>query len=353
MPLDRRGILSVDPVAPMMPRAPDSVTRAMGLSHGLYDMLGKHYENQFKAAQARNQNLEADKRAGTLESDILAGNTKNQADVQYYPQELKAKIGEVMARTGLSQAEAKAAIARSSASYALANLHNAAARNTGVQGQMLDQYLKDKKFGSNKSGAGGTYVDPQTGQVISTPTNATTTQDQRTIMATERVKPLIQDIIKNIPQFQTAQSKAALKLQQIGNLAGGNYPLPDQYAQAQQDLELAPESLLKAYGLNVTDDSLKTMKEALTPKYGQTAKGAEKMLYRTLDHIQVTQQQAMNAQSEGIPVGSRVAQGFNGNPNLKSDGNHPQEFASREDAQAYYQSLSPEEQQNYLDSLGE
>lgn len=141
-------------------------------------------------------------------------------------------------------------------------------------------------------------------------------------MANERVKPLIQDLIKNNSQFQTANQKSALELQRVGNYLGGNYSLPDQYAQGQQDLKLAPESLLKGYGLNVTNESLQTMEKALEPVRGETQKGYEARMHRTLDQIQKNQEQAMSAQSQGFdvtPQRPQVAAGFDGNPNLSPD----------------------------------
>jgi hypothetical protein len=225
-----------------------------------------------------------------------------------------------MSKTGLNYAEAKAAIARSTDSYASANLHNANARNAGLYGNAIDQYYKDQKFGSKRSGAGGTYIDQETGKEISTPTNAVTTQNQKAIMADERVKPLIQDLIKNDTQFATAKQQGALGLQRASNyLFGTDYEKPNQYAQAQQDISLAPESMLKAYGLNVTDKSLDTMRDAVKRVPGESNKGRERRLLGLLKSMSQNQQEARNAQSQGIDVTPQqppVAQGFNGNPDL-------------------------------------
>ena len=408
MGMERRGILSVEPSHALLPPEEDAFSRALKVSGNIYDIMGKHYENKFKSAQARNQNLEAQKCQGTLASDIQAANTKNQTDIQYYPQlqamELAkqgATIKEIQAKTGLSYAEAGAARARASASYAEANKTNINASPIAYQQELYNQYAKsapgsreqlyyggllksemgkygspvggvpssgsnmttsvpgtpqggavpvntpgwekDTKFGSTRMGAGGTYTDPETGQTISTPTNSTTSRNQSAIQALQRVTPLIKDLSKNISQFQTAGQKGNLAVQTVGNLFGGNYPLPNQKAEAEQDLALAPESLLKAYQLNVTDQSLNTMKDAIKPIIGETQKGYESRLTKTLKTLRENEEAAKKIQAEGIdvtqpgahgkPMGqpyqdpfydnpnaqkSNVAQGFNGNPNAQN-----------------------------------
>lgn len=119
MQMERRGILGVEPSHALLPQSPTAMNTALETARGIYDVMGKHYENKFKNAQARNQGLEADKRQGTLASDIQAANTKNQADTQFYPQQQAAKlqqeqatVKEIMAKTGLSYAQAKEAGAR-------------------------------------------------------------------------------------------------------------------------------------------------------------------------------------------------------------------------------------------------
>lgn len=408
MGMERRGILSVEPSHAMLPAEEDAFSRALKVSGSIYDIMGKHYENKYKNAQARNQGLEADRKQGTLASDIQAANTKNQTDIQYYPQlqamELAkqgATIKEIQAKTGLSYAEAGAARARASASYAEANKTNMNASPVAYQQELYKQYAnsapgsreqlyyggllkaemgkygspvggvptagsnmttsvpgtpqggtvpvntpgweKDTKFGSTRMGAGGTYIDPQTGKTISTPTNSTTSRNQSSIQALQRVTPLIEDLSKNISQFQTVGQKGNLALQTAGNLLGGNYTLPNQKAEALQDLALAPESLLKAYQLNVTDQSLKTMENAIKPITGETTKGYQGRLVKTLKTLKENEEAAKKVQAEGIdvtqpgaqgqPIGqqyqdpfydnpnppkSNVAQGFNGNPNVQN-----------------------------------
>jgi hypothetical protein len=162
--------------------------------------------------------------------------------------------------------------------------------------------MKNPAFGSQRSGAGGTYTDPQTGQIISTPTNANTTQNQRTIMAVERVTPLIKEIAKKLGKFQTIHGKGKLGIQMLGNLFGGNNPLPNEYAEGQEALKLAPESLLKAYGLNPTNESLARMEDALKPRFGESDPGVENRLLKTLKEIAKNSAQAQQAQASGYNV---------------------------------------------------
>jgi len=395
------GILNVNPNGDLLPQAKDSLTRSIGIANDLYGMIGKHYENKFKDAQARNEDLQAQLRQGTLESDIGAKNTKNQTDIQYYPQlqaaELAkqgASIKEIQARTGLSYAEAGAAQARASASYAEAGkyrantspiaedqaLYNAYSKaapgsreqlfyggilkdRMGKYGQTsgapmssgasavpgtpqggavpggAGDWQKDTKFGSNRMGAGGTYTNPETGEQISTPTNATTSKNQAAIQALQRAAPQITTIANTLPQFQGAAGKSKLVLGTAGNFFGGNSQAPEDYAKGTQAISLGAESLIRGMGLNPTDESLNTMKSAMRPVLGETKDQYNARLRDTLTMLQKDAELAKSAQASGYNVtqpGSsgtpsqqykdpfydspeqkqQVASGFNTNPNV-------------------------------------
>jgi len=116
--MERSGILHVNPSADLLPKGEDSIKRTLGITEGIYNIFGKHYENKLKDSEARLGNLKADKAQRTLEGEVGATNAKNNADTQYYPQMQQAKLGgeqakikEIMARTGLSYAQSKVAMA--------------------------------------------------------------------------------------------------------------------------------------------------------------------------------------------------------------------------------------------------
>jgi hypothetical protein len=88
------------------------------------NLLNKGYQNQQDAAKAQYAQ-------STLGDSIAAANAKNQADAQYYPQQQQFKtqqemfkvqqeeqtVKEIMARTGLSYAQAREVGARAHRSY--------------------------------------------------------------------------------------------------------------------------------------------------------------------------------------------------------------------------------------------
>jgi hypothetical protein len=87
----------------------------------VFNLYDKKYKNQQEAAKAQYAQ-------STLDDSIAAANAKNQADIQYYPQQQQFKtqqemfkvqqeeqtVKEIMARTGLSYAQAREVAARTS-----------------------------------------------------------------------------------------------------------------------------------------------------------------------------------------------------------------------------------------------
>lgn len=355
----RYGIWGVPASTERMAPTVSPFEHALTSARGVNDLFGQYYKNKLEGANANFRQGEVKEQQATMPDKISAMNTKNQTDTQLYPQMQQAKlqqeqqtIKEIMARTGLSHAQAKVAMAHlpllsaqtqhakmmanpiadiesaykayqkapaGSPEKALYQAHitsmiagKGGGSSSPIMGSALSQLfpgmnvpqsmVKNPAFGSQRSGAGGTYTDPSTGQTISTPTNANTTQNQRSIQALQRVTPLVQDLSKKMSQFQTLPAKGKLTYERLGNLFGGNNELPNQYAQGRQDLELAPESLLKAYGLNVTDKSLETMRKAVEPVVGESQKGYQNRISRTLGLLQENEEQAKSAQSGGYDV---------------------------------------------------
>ena len=173
---------------------------------------------------------------------------------------------------------------------------------TGVTPGLGAPWQRDPRFGSTRGGQGGTYQDAS-GQRISTDTNANTTQDQKTIGAVERVDPLINEIADKQGQFATLGGKAGLTKARVENLLGGNNQSPSDYATIQSDLELSAESLIKAYGLNVTDQSANMMKKAIRMLPGESKKSYRARINAVAQTIRKNQQEARQRLNSGIPVG--------------------------------------------------
>lgn len=369
---ERYGIWGVDPYGPTIKQTP-VLTTAMqtGLqtAQGVGNLFAQRYANQLASAKAQLAQ-------GTLGSSIDAANTKNQADIQNYPlqqmfktQQDEQTVKEIMARTGLSYAQAQQALAGAGAENARAGLLNAQTQEVTnplyKTDQLIQQYMslpdgspqkiaagrslypvfsggmvppvnsgranqtgatspmpganmpmtgvtpglgapgfvKDPRFGSSRSGAGGTYTDPQTGQMVSTDTAANTTQDQKTIAAAQRVVPLINDIANKQAPFMTVAGRAGLLSDKVQNLLGANKQSPSDYASVQANTELAAESLIKAYGLNVTDQSADMMKTAVKPIAGESPQSYKQRLQNTLATIAQNQSEAEARLSGGNQIG--------------------------------------------------
>lgn len=183
----------------------------------------------------------------------------------------------------------------------------------GIQTRnMLMNLTKNPAFGSQRSGAGGTYYDTSTGQYVSSPTTADTTTLQRNIQALQRVTPILNNLSTNLPQFQTAAGQGKLRTQQLGNfLFGMNNALPEAHASAQAQLAAAPESLIRAWGLNPTDATIARMSETIEPRFGESpAQYKNRISVDVPNQLKDMEKQAQQQLAEGIPLGTDQ----NGNP---------------------------------------
>jgi hypothetical protein len=169
--------------------------------------------------------------------------------------------------------------------------------------QSGDATVKDPRFGSSRSGAGGTYIDPITGKKISTDTNSMTSTDQNSLAGAQRVTPIINEIIQTLPQFQTAKQRGIEKVEGVSNaLLGTDYQKPSELALGEADISMAAEGLIKAYGLRVSDQALNMMKDAIKPKFGESPNGYKNRLVNTLNKISEFEGQSKERLSEGSEV---------------------------------------------------
>lgn len=164
-------------------------------------------------------------------------------------------------------------------------------------------YGKNPAFGSQRSGAGGTYLDPSTGESFSSPTSANTTYAQRTITSLQKVQPLLSQLSNNLGQFQTLGGDASLGWSRARNYVFGADTKPaNDYAVGQAALQTAPESLLRGWNLNVTNESLERMQKAVEPVFGESQVGYQKRIVGTLKQLQDMQAQAQQQLLQGVPL---------------------------------------------------
>lgn len=147
---------------------------------------------------------------------------------------------------------------------------------------------------------GKTYQDPNTGQVISAPTARTATALQTSITAAKRVAPQLERIANHAAPFMTLGGEANTFYQRGKNYAfGGKSELPSQYANFQSELKAAPESLVKAYGLNPTNETIERMASVIEPLRGETAETYKQRILTTLDNIKNEQEKQPEGQLYG------------------------------------------------------
>jgi hypothetical protein len=173
----------------------------------------------------------------------------------------------------------------------------------GWDNPLADGFLKDPKQGTLRGGQGGTYVNPKTGEIISTNTNKMATTDQTTIAAIDRVNPQINRILKTLPQFQKASRQGQAYAAGLANtFFGADYKLPSELAAGHAALESAPEALLKAFGLNTTDQALTMMRKTVEPAKGESANGYKERVLEQLKEIKMFQDQSKNRLANGISL---------------------------------------------------
>ncbi len=190
---------------------------------------------------------------------------------------------------------------------------------TGTSGILTTGGLiKDTATGPGRGGGGATYTDPQTGAKYSTLTPQNVTEIQKQILAADNVADQLDVIIKNMPQFQSGWTQMMEKgAVQLNKWLGAGIDLPNQLALGKSAIKLAPESMLKNYGLRVTDKATQDMREALEPIEGETSDGYRRRVLGQLEAIKMRQQRGRDVLGSAIsldPVPSFINSGPGGSP---------------------------------------
>lgn len=183
--------------------------------------------------------------------------------------------------------------------------------NKAAPAPTADGFTKNQMMGPARGGQGGTYVNPQTGEIISSNTSAQTTTDQNAIAAVQRVKPQVEDLVQKLPQFQRAGTQASAWTQGVGNkYFGTNYDLPSQQAEGNALINTTAEGLMKAFNLPSTNESLDMVKQAIAPVDGESPQGYKARVNRELQKIVMFQGQAKDRLAHGIVLnqGNQAAQ---------------------------------------------
>ncbi len=166
------------------------------------------------------------------------------------------------------------------------------------------------------------------GDVFSTSTPESTTRDQQTIAAVTRINPILTRLASLQAPFAKVSGMAMEPVQSVVNALlpdkalmqlkkhGYAGTLPTTKAARDAELSKAPEALLRAWGLNVTDNSIAAMKDSVKPIFGETAQQYNDRIVETLKNLQ---------NEEVAPAKERLAQGYT----LNKQSNKPSEGANK------------------------
>ena len=172
--------------------------------------------------------------------------------------------------------------------------------------------------GSGGSGTkGGTLVqNPVTGQTYSTPTGAVSTSLQNRIIGEEQLKPIVENIIKTVPQFQSGWTKLQSKLE--GGLNewapkswGVDYDLPSQQQKGKALLSQSAESMVKLYGLHANARNVAEVKNILEPHEGESGQGYSRRVSEQIEQWAQAKKVAEGQLAHGIKVAKKTTNSTN------------------------------------------
>jgi hypothetical protein len=165
-------------------------------------------------------------------------------------------------------------------------------------------WQRDPRFGSTRGGAGGTYTNQNTGEIVSTDTNTQASRDQRTIAGTENVKQYVGEIRKNLPQFQTLTSRLNVGREGLSNFVfNTDYKGPSQLAMGDAALKASAEGFINTFGLNATEGNVNTTIGILKPHFGESPKGYDERVTQQLSDLVAQERRAQQRLAQGNSVG--------------------------------------------------
>ncbi len=181
----------------------------------------------------------------------------------------------------------------------------------GVMGKMLAPYETSPRT------PGVPYYDSQTGQIVSAPSVRTAAVVQQQLLGAQRVQPQLERIAKEWEPFLDLKGQGQLLGGRVGNFIGSSVSpetlksfglsassdLPSKYAKAMATTKTAPEALVKAYGINPTNETLSRLQETIEPLMGENKEGYTRRIQQVLSEMKSEQESlSQKALSSGFNV---------------------------------------------------
>jgi len=318
---------------------PNSVPKINGWS-GLIDSMQKGYmlsqvpaqmkmQKALQQAQLQKSQQEAYYYPQQQESQLGLQRAQTQGaelQNQYYPQLTQAQLDQSAAQTGLlgQQSSMYKPLTQSQIDLNRAQADKAGQGDNGITIGMDADGKPIIQIGGSKGGSsrnGGRLGTDDKGNITSELTSSNKTNIQNRKIGDDIVKPFIDQIVANVPQFQTAGKKAQSSvsgiLNQVGlakwqdknalpQFFGLNSNLPSQQATGQAAIINSTEGLVKALGLRPTDQQTAMIQKALAPQPGESKAG---YTARVLNFAQTLSSNTDNAQkmlATGINTGVNI-----------------------------------------------
>lgn len=209
----------------------------------------------------------------------------------------------------------------------------------GITGALTSGYLKSP-YGVDA------IPDPNNpGKVIYVPTTKTQTGIETQLLGQSRVEPQLQRLADEWAPFMDVKGMSDLTAGRIGQAFGrtispdtlneyglsANPQLASQYAKAKATMKTAPEALVKAYGLNPTNETLDRLESAVEPMWGESPETYKQRILQTIYELK-TEQEA--------PSKEALQQGFSSAP---SNATSPQQTSQQGTVPPANPYISPQE----------
>ena len=178
-------------------------------------------------------------------------------------------------------------------------------------GQPMVQVGGPSKSGGRNGGGGGVY-ETQGGDQFTPVTGTTATKLQNRIIGEEQLKPLIQDIIKTVPQFQSGWKQLETKIEgTLNRWTNSDYRGPSTFKSGKAALSKSAESLINLFGLHANARNVEEVKNILNPDEDESIKGYEDRVIQELKNFAQSKSISQKQLRQGIQV--------NNNPILTSN----------------------------------
>jgi hypothetical protein len=223
--------------------------------------------------------------------------TMNAIQKQYMPQQIQADIG-------LKNAEINQYPFKNALLSAQTNLANSQADSRPYLDMLRQLKIAQMTGGGNNA---INSIPGVAGLSGSLPTKANMTYLQRAALAAQQLQELLPDIAKGQAPYLGASGKAQHALDSVRNVFGfGNSESLNRqqgYNTSEADLNTAAEMLVKAFGLNATNENYKHMREVVEPRKYESPEIYNARIMGELSKLSKRQGQYQDVIQQGYQVG--------------------------------------------------